>query len=274
MSQNNASEKKKVSRRLQYLHSVNPLYSAYSEAIEAINQEFFVTNISYQSLQEFRETCKKKDAAVKISISIPSTKGPTIRQERRKSAIVEMLKKTLRTDLFASSLSTCISSFEAYLQEVLYVVLHNKPEKLLLGKNEKPSVPLELLIKANNKDDILVKVIQDKIVSLFYASPKEYFNKLRAYLEINIDESLFFSFIEMKATRDLIIHNKSRVNQVYVDKCGDYARTTNTKQMIPCNKTYYESCVSVMKRLIKTIYEDTAKKQFNITETTMLYLIP
>lgn len=274
MSKKNESERKNVSRRLQYLHSVNPLYSAYSEAIEAINQEFFVTNISYQSLQEFREICKKKDASVKISIPIPSTKGPTIRQERRKSTIVEMLKKTLRTDLFASSLSTCISAFEAFLQEVLFVVLHNKPEKLLLGKSEKPSVPLELLIKANNKDEVLIKVIQDKVISLFYASPKEYFNKLKAYLEINIDETLFFSFIEMKATRDLIIHNKSRVNQLYVDKCGDYARTTNIKQMIPCNKKYYEICVSVMKRLIKTIYEDTAKKQFNITERTMLYLIP
>ena len=130
-----------------------------------------------------------------------------------------------------------------------------------------------MLLKANSKEEVLDKVIQNTIVSLFYASPKDYFNKLKAILEINIDEASFFSFVEMKATRDLIIHNKRRVNQLYIDKCEGHARTTNTKQMIPCDKTYYETCVSIMKSLIKTIYERTAKKQFGLTKRNQLYLI-
>ena len=265
------SKKKIINRKLRYLYSVNPLYRPYSKAIEGINQEFFVTSITYLSLKEFRESCKKRDAGVIISIPVPSTKGVTIRQERRKSTVVEMLKKTLRTDLFASSLSSCISTFEVFLQEVVFLVLQNKPKKLLIEKSDKTPVSLEMLINASSKEEVIDKVILNKIITLFYASPKDYFNKLKAYLEIKIDEDLFYSFIEMKATRDLIVHNDSRVNQVYVEKCGSYARTKNTKQIIPCNKTYYESCVSVLKRLIKSIYEQTAKKQFGI-DPNSLYL--
>ena len=128
MAQKAQTGRKSQNHNIHYLHSINPLYSTYSEAIEAINQEFFVTNISYKALQELREACKNTDASFKISIPIPSTTGATIRQERRKSTIVQMLKKTIRTDLFASSLSSCISAFEAYLQELLFIVLHNKPE--------------------------------------------------------------------------------------------------------------------------------------------------
>lgn len=267
---------RKRAKHILKLSKRNPLFKFYFDANNALNQEFLVTALSIENLTLFREQCKKRDAGYKILISIPSTTGSTIKSETRKSKVVELLRQSIKTDMYSSSLGNCISIVEFFLGQLVYFVLKKYPPKLLLDVNGKTkqddsNVALKSILEASSLDDVIESIIQKKVANLFYASPNDYLQYLKNVLDISIVESDFYNYVEVKATRDLIVHNNKKVNDIYIKKAGDYARVTNTCQMIPVNKTYYEKSVCNMKKLIRTIYIEAAKKHLKLSSDKDLF---
>lgn len=266
---------KQHAKRIALLMKKNPLFRFYFEAIDALNQEFLVTMLSIENLTMFREQCKKRDAEFKISISIPSVNGSTIKSETRKSKIVELLRQSIKTDMYSSSLGNCISIVEFFLGQLVTFVLTKYPQKLSCDANGSAKadgkVSLKTILDAKSLDDVIDDLVQKKVVSLFYASPNDYLQYLEKVLSIPVTESVFYNYVEVKATRDLIVHNNKKVNDVYICKAGKYARTNNTSQMIPVNKMYYEKSVCNMKKLIRMIYVEAAKTHLGLMSENELF---
>ena len=270
---------KQIALRLKNLNRVNPYYKIYSNAIDAINSEFFTTQLARQGLHGIREECKTKDASIKYGIQIPNTEGNTIRQERRKSHIVEILKKAIRHDLYAASINNLVSITEQYMCDLVQSVLKEHPQKLSLSvtdektdKKADATIPVSQVLSASSISEIVDSLIIKKISSLFYASPDHYFAYFTKIIDITIDQSLIYQYIEIKATRDLLIHNKGKVNDIYIRKCKGNARITDTKQYIPLPEEYYTKSASAMKKIIRTVHEKASRKQLKLTKRKDIFL--
>ena len=270
---------KQIAQRLKNLNRVNPYYKIYSKAIDAINSEFFTTQLARQGLLAIREKCKRKDASIKYCIQIPNTEGNTIKQERRKSHIVEILKKTIRHDLYAASINNLVSITEQYMSELVQTVLKEHPQKLSINitdentdKKADTTIPVSLVLSASSISEIVDSLIIKKISKLFYAAPEHYFAYFTKIIDIKIDQSLINQYIEIKATSDLLIHNKGKVNDIYIRKCKENARITDTKQNIPLSEEYYTKSASAMKKIIRIVHEKASRKQLKLTKSKDIFL--
>lgn len=264
--------------KIKRLIGINPFYKFYANAIDSLNNDFFITQIARQGLQEIREECKKKDASVKYSIPVPSTTGITIKQEHRKSHIVEILKHSIKKDLFAASVGNCVSITEQYLCDIIQIILKKYPHKItedIVSNNAQKTdkkIEIKKIISATSLDEIINNLIKQKISTLFYASPEEYFTYLKEVIGINFDELTIKNYIEIKATRDLLVHNKGKVNDIYINKCKDAARVTDTKQNIPITEQYYIQSISVIKKIVRGIHEQVSKTHLKLTNKRDIFL--
>jgi hypothetical protein len=63
-------------------------------------------------------------------------------------------------------------------------------------------------------------VIRKQLVTVFYGSPERYFEYIENVLSIQIEKELKDTFAEIKASRDIIVHNSGIANEIYVGKRG------------------------------------------------------
>lgn len=84
-----------------------------------------------------------------------------------------------------------------------------------------------------------------------YANPRcqsEYFRKA---LSINISDDEWNKWYEIKATRDIIVHNLGIINETYIEKAGVSSRG-NLGDAIRVDTSYFLSSIKFMKKIIST----------------------
>ena len=94
---------------------------------------------------------------------------------------------------------------------------------------------------------------------MLYASPAEYFKHLEEILSFTIDDDSKLKYIELKAARDLLVHNAGIINDVYILKVGDQARGARG-ELVRINKTYFNSVTVIAKKLIESIFKQLYTK--------------
>ena len=77
----------------------------------------------------------------------------------------------------------------------------------------------------------------------------EYFDKA---LGIKVDNDIWGKWIEIKARRDLWIHNAGVVNQIYIDKVREYKLCDFGAEAI-IDEQYFGDCVATLKTMIGRI---------------------
>lgn len=264
---------------LQTLKKENIFFIDWINAINALNNIYYITNITIEELQNVRNKLIN-DKSFNMQIEIPNENGVKIIKEKRKAIITDVIKKNIRTDLIANSIVSAVSISEKYIESVLKKILIKFPQKLTTtisktGTKESDSktIPLSLVTRANSLEDIYNELINEKIHQLMYAKPKEYFDYFEKISSIKIQKNISETFFEIKATRDLIIHNNSYVNDLYIEKSESKCRTKNLKQKIPLNKDYFIESIGMMKKLINEIYENCSKSILKKTKKSELYPI-
>jgi len=104
----------------------------------------------------------------------------------------------------------------------------------------------------------LDQVIKRRLNEVSYASPKEYLEYLGKIAGIDTTDSAFLNFIEIKATRDLLIHNSGIINEIYLSKSGGKKRG-KIGDMILIDAKYFDFCMATLKRLSGIIQRDITK---------------
>jgi len=164
----------------------------------------------------------------------------------------------LDRELYASLLATMVSTTESFLFEVLEHVLRLYPRKLTVtpqGNQVGRDIPIALLFESPDLPALVRSVIQSRLHSLAYASPRQYLAYFKEVTGVNTEEQAFSAFIEIKATRDLIIHNRGVINDVYLGKAGDCPRGRDGDR-IAIDKAYFKHAVAQMKRVAGIVKRD------------------
>lgn len=197
-----------------------------------------------------------------LRINVPGKHGKPGIAKRNKTELSALFERFANEELFANLLVTAVSRFEFYLSDVLAEFLRRYPQKLatgLKGGDSAKSVPMQLVVNAENLSELLEELIKLRIQTVFYAEPKEYCLYFNAVSELGIAEETFHPFFEIKASRDLIVHNSLVVNELYRKKAGILSRG-EIGDRLKIKKDYFDSSLSAMKTLSGTIEKTTREK--------------
>ncbi|UVO35550.1 hypothetical protein KUL72_29560 [Bradyrhizobium arachidis] len=119
-----------------------------------------------------------------------------------------MFKAQCDRGIFETNIVAIVSRVEAFIQDCLRIAILDKPEKLVLIGDK--NIPLNLFLELEDRDVLLEAVIESRCQELLFAKPKDYLEKFAKVLSIDIKSEILESFIEMKASRDVIVHNRVR----------------------------------------------------------------
>jgi hypothetical protein len=165
----------------------------------------------------------------------------------------------INRDLLATTLIATVSLFEAFLFDVIRAVLTAYPKKLsisLQGTQGDPQVPLSAVIRADDLADVLEAVIARRIHAASYASPRDYLTYFETVTGVGTSDPVFAAYNEIKASRDILVHNSGVVNDIYLEKVGRLKRAAREK-LLPIDQAYFDSCLAVLKRIANVIQAET-----------------
>ncbi len=136
-----------------------------------------------------------------------------------------------------------VSSFENSLNDTLRILLTYIPDKLDI-KSE--NIPKNELIDGNP----LKQAIENKVLSISYKSLQEmlkYFTETTGLKDDIVTENELNALLEIKATRNLLIHNNLIENNFYAQTAGPNKRhpNGNDKKLVIDQDYLYQSLITL-----------------------------
>jgi|GEM_PF-3409443 len=223
-----------------------------------INNTYIWTSIAFSAIDE---VSKNDDFLIKENFKVPSNRAKvnTIKKNkninRSKEELSKILTTALEEDFNYSILTYIVAQVEAFFNELTYGILKIDKRKLktrIQGINHTMSINVDDIINATEIDDLIDDLINRELISIFYASPKKQLEYLKKVLDMPFDnklENLFNHWIELKASRDIIVHSSGIINDIYLNKSGDYSRGKKGEKLI-INTEYRNSLIANSKSLV------------------------
>ncbi|MBD2768950.1 hypothetical protein IC235_13735 [Hymenobacter sp. BT664] len=134
---------------------------------------------------------------------------------------------------------------EVLLIDILRDILLEFPNKI----PSKRKIDAELVLEAGSLDEVKNSIVNSLINELNYKSPREFAEEFEKYTGIKLlEQPAFHKYIELKATRDIYIHNSGVANSIYLNKAGTLSRV-RIDEFLPVTIQYflesYECCLQL-----------------------------
>jgi hypothetical protein len=147
--------------------------------------------------------------------------------------------------LCINSIVQLVTLVETMLGDVVRAVVLRYPQKL----GGKRSRSVQTVLESTSLEEVHLRATDALLNELAYKSPAEFADAIEPLLSIQLLECpAFHKYIEVKATRDIFIHNRGIANDVYARKAGSHARVKPGMQL-PAEINYflesYESCLQI-----------------------------
>jgi hypothetical protein len=233
------------------------IYKRHLRLLHYLNDTWIFTVLTLPELIRKREALSTTGSKAKKPYAVPS-KGRGIVSHRRDDDIAQVYQAQIDRGVFETNIVSIVSRTEAYIQECLSIAIKKYPEKLSLIA-EKSGVPIEMLLANESRDDIIHQYIALRCESMMFGKPKEYLQNVEKVLAITIDQDVINEYIEIKASRDIIVHNSGAINKMYVEKAGA-ARRGEIGDELKIDSNYYRQVLVTVKSLSGIIQRETENK--------------
>jgi len=171
--------------------------------------------------------------------------------------------------LSVNGLVQLVTIVETGLTDVIRAVVMKYPAKM----GAKRTLSMRAVLEAKSIQDVHLRATDTLINELSYKSPSDFCEEMKNLIGINLLECpAFHKYIEIKATRDIYIHNRGIANEVYSRKAGTHARVKDGMNL-PVDIQYflesYEACLQFVEWLELELhqrwhsneYEENSKQQ-------------
>lgn len=143
------------------------------------------------------------------------------------------------------SIFQLVTIMETLMNDVLKSILIEYPNKI----PSKKKIDVECVLSSNSIEQAKLIIVDGILNDIAYKSPKDYAGEFEYYTGVNLLESpIFHKYIELKATRDIHIHNGGIANDIYLAKAGVSARV-KSGEYLPVTIQYflssYEQCLQL-----------------------------
>jgi hypothetical protein len=168
-----------------------------------------------------------------------------------------------------------VALFEGYISFLSYRVYSDFPNRLSMGQSSdedrvRRERLLDVILNSNDRDEMLEKIIEERVRGIFYGSPVDLFVNDKAKLEFrdhfkNHHVDTLKKFGEIVARRNVIVHNHSRIDRKYLREVPGTSLTGG--QIVQIDDQYLRDALYVLKelaaaaaeRVISSIYKATIR---------------
>lgn len=245
--------------KLKELPNYDLIRRLHMSRIKQINDFFIEVELTIDALKLFQKDIASKD--IKAGYFVPKMDGGVRTVKRNTSEVLNYIDHRIAYSQYAQSLVFIVARVEDYITDVLLAVLVAFPKKIIMsakGNESSKSVDLKTIIEKNDIDALIFDQAKMRINEAIYASPKQYADYFSKVCGFDLGQHLQ-SYIEMKATRDLLVHNDGIINAIYLDKAGTLARGKDGES-VPINSEYFENSVRNIKNMSSNIYRGLLSK--------------
>jgi hypothetical protein len=237
----------------------NSLYRLTSEARYSLFDQGELAQLTYGAFDVVANNVTSSESN-EIEVSFPVGYRPdktSILSTKKygKEQLLARYQHLAFRQLPVNGLLQLVTTIEALLGDVVRTVITRYPQKL----GAKRTIALQLVLEAKTLEDIHLRATDSLLNDLSYKSPSEFAEALDSLLSINLLECpAFHKYIEIKATRDIFIHNRGVVNETYIRKTGSHSRA-KVDRALPVDITYflesYESCLQITEWLENELHQ-------------------
>jgi hypothetical protein len=182
---------------------------------------------------------------------VPSNvKGKEI--ERSATELKEIAEEAVAKEIYYSVFVYTVAQVEAFVGDVLFEILSYDNRRIktrVKGIDHTSKIEVSDVIDAVSREEIISAIIQKELTSLFYAAPALQMEYFQTVTGTSLPEELVGHWLEIKATRDIIVHNSGIANSVYLKKAGSHARAKDGAAL-PMDEKYFAKSIASMKSLI------------------------
>lgn len=146
-----------------------------------------------------------------------------------------------------------VAIIETMLNDLLREVLMKYPKKIPNSKK----IDIQTILDCNSIEQIKLNIIDSILNEIKYKSPKEFAEDFNTYVGFNLLEiPAYHKYMELKATRDIHVHNKGEANKIYEAKAGTFSRV-KAGNYLPVTLEYflgmYEQCLQLCEEIEKQL---------------------
>lgn len=161
--------------------------------------------------------------------------------------------------LYNLILRLIVSHFESIFFNLLSILLTHYP-KHLISKTDRKQIDIKEVINSCDKNEIVKHIIEKQLDGLKYKRVREWFEYLYDIVNIkHLSDEDIGRFAEIKATRDLLVHNEGIVNKIYIDKAGKYHRAKEGEK-IEVTHNYIVNSYKLINKTREHVFTETINK--------------
>ena len=229
-------------------NEINSLFINYRRSI--INTWRDYNYLDY-STEELKRTCEKDPKSVNLTIGNLYNKGTKTFYSKD---IWGMTERILKTSIPSRTLIQAVSQTEHFLQDLTKIVYKEFPEKIAsrdsveqIGQQVKL---MSTIMESDSKEEMIDKLIEEKIRGIFYGKPTDFFEKDKAKIGLGSvfkeDYSNALSkYLEITGRRNIWIHNSGKVDRKY--KRENPSSTDNLGSKLNIDRVYLKESIILLK---------------------------
>lgn len=227
----------------------NVLYRLVTSARHALFNQGELAQLTYGAFDVVaNNVTSADDPEIEISFPVGYSPDKTSILSTRKYTKEELLGRyrfLAFQQMPVNGLAQLVTITEALLGDIVRSVIVRYPQKL----GARRTIQLQAVLEAQSLEEVHLRATDSLLNDLSYKSPAEFSEALDSLLSINLLEcSAFHKYIELKATRDIHVHNRGLVNETYLKKTSSHARA-RMNQFLPVDIPYflesYEACLQL-----------------------------
>jgi hypothetical protein len=227
----------------------NLLYRLVNATKNALFNQGELAQLTYSAFDVAARQLQASDSET-ISVSFPVGYRPdrqAIESTRTytRDELLQRYQYLAFQQLPVNGIVQLVTIVDALLGDIVRSVVVRYPQKL----GAKRSIQLQSLLEAKSLEEVHLRATDALLNDLSYKSPTDFAAAMQELLSINLVECpAFHKYVELKATRDIHIHNRGVVNETYLKKAGSHSRA-RSGAALPVDIQYflesYEACLQV-----------------------------
>ena len=227
----------------------NSLFQLVKTARHALFDQGELAQLTYGAFDVIARNVMSNESET-IEISFPvgyrPDKTPLLsKRDYSKEQLLGRYQFLAFTQMPLNGLAQLVTITEALLGDVVREVVVRYPQKL----GGKRMIQLQDVLEAQSLEEVHLRATDTLLNDLSYKSPLDFASSLNDLLSVNLLEcSAFHKYVELKATRDIHVHNRGFANETYLKKAGSHARARD-KMNLPVDIPYflesYEACLQL-----------------------------
>jgi len=244
--------------------NINKLFYNYKRRIKNVWEEYLLIKFS---LDELKKNHKKKSIGSRFKRELLLEE---VKWDYKDMDIHDFIESIRKNKLDSKTLIEAVSLTETFLQDLTSNVYKDFPLKVTHNNPDSVSSEIKLtklIVSSANRDEMINALVEEKVRSIFYGKPVEFFEKDKAKIGINSyfksqSQKALTEFTEIIATRNIIIHNNGNVDSKYLREVKNSTYSKGNK--IKVDKEFIRNSIIVLRGLSATTTKLVLENTYNI----------